>query len=175
MAARILKKNKAPTKAKWVTVNDRMQKQYRYQLTAPMGRNFDPEFKPQLTPKEMLELGVFCGKYMTNCRKKFPASWFTQAKLSPKGRDCSLNYFGVDASRPLSNGAKRLDPSRRSARLVPVVLPLLHGPADTRGRPTADQALESLQAAHQSDQDELRAWRSVLPAATTAGAAVLGL
>jgi hypothetical protein len=37
---------------------------------------------------------------------EFPASWFTQAKLSPKGRDYSLNYFGVDASRPLSEWRK---------------------------------------------------------------------
>ena len=44
----------------------------------------------------MLELGVFCGKYLTDCRDEFPASWFARAKLSPSGRDCSLNYFGVD-------------------------------------------------------------------------------
>ena len=87
------------SKKKWVNVNDRMQKDYRYELTDPVGRNFDPEFKPELTPAQMLSLGVFCG---TDCRKKFPASWFKKAKLSPKSRDCSLNYFGVDASRPLS-------------------------------------------------------------------------
>jgi hypothetical protein len=67
-----------------------------------MGRNFDPEFRPQLTPKEMLALGVFCGKYMTDCRKEFPTSWFAHGRLSPTGRDCSLNCFGVDASQPLS-------------------------------------------------------------------------
>jgi hypothetical protein len=39
---------------------------------------------------------------MTDCQKEFPASWFAHAKLSPRGRDCSLNYFGVDASQPLS-------------------------------------------------------------------------
>ena len=72
-----------------------------------MGRNFDPEFKPELTPREMLALGVFCGKYMTDCRKEFPASWFKKAKLSPKGRDCSLNHFGIDASRPLSEWRKK--------------------------------------------------------------------
>jgi len=87
---------------KAVRVNDKMQRGYRYTLAAPTGRNFDPEFRPELTPKKMLELGVFCGKYMTDCRKEFPASWFARAKLSPSGRDCSLNYFGVDASQPLS-------------------------------------------------------------------------
>jgi hypothetical protein len=85
-----------------VVVNDKMQKGYRYQLSEPTGRNFEPEFKPDLTPREMLRLGVFCGKYMTDTRKEFPASWFTRAKLASKHRDCSLNFFGVDASQPLS-------------------------------------------------------------------------
>lgn len=87
---------------KWVAVNDRMQKGYLYELSAPAGRSFDPEFKPELTPAEMLALGVFCGKYMTDTRKEFPNSWFKKAKLAPAGRDCSINYFGVNASRPLS-------------------------------------------------------------------------
>ncbi len=85
-----------------VTVNDRMQRGYRYELTAPEGRSFHPEFRPELTPREMLRLGVFCGKYMTDCTAEFPASWFEGAKLAPAGRDCRLNYFGVDASQPLS-------------------------------------------------------------------------
>jgi hypothetical protein len=85
-----------------IVVNDKMQRGYRYELVAPAGRNFDPEFTPDLTPAEMLRFGVFCGKYMTDTRDEFPASWFTRAKLSPAGRDCSLNYFGVDASQPLS-------------------------------------------------------------------------
>jgi hypothetical protein len=89
-------------RADLVVVNDRMQSGYSYLLTEPIGGNFDPEFHPELTPKEMLALGVFCGKYMTDCQKEFPVSWFTRAKLSPGGRDCSLNYFGVDASQPLT-------------------------------------------------------------------------
>lgn len=87
---------------RFVTVNDRMQRGYRYALTARPGRDFDPEFKPQLTPSEMLRLGVFGGKYMTDCAREFPASWFARAKLAPGGRDAALNFFGVDASQPLA-------------------------------------------------------------------------
>ena len=88
-------------------VNDRMQKNYIYFLTEPMGRNFDPLFEPQLTPKEMLALGVVGGKYMTDCRAEFPAEWFAKAKLSPERRDPSLNFFGVDASQPLAEWRRK--------------------------------------------------------------------
>jgi hypothetical protein len=87
---------------KTIVVNDRMQRGYRYVLTEPAGRNFDPEFKPDLTPKQMLQLGVFGGKYMTDTTREFPKSWFAGAKLSPGARDPSLNYFGVDASQSLA-------------------------------------------------------------------------
>jgi hypothetical protein len=90
------------TEVKTITVNDKMQRGYVYALTAAPGRNFDPESRPELTPKEMLALGVFGGKYMTDCRGEFPTSWFARAKLSPCGYDRALNYFGVDASQPLS-------------------------------------------------------------------------
>ena len=89
-------------KRRTVVVDDKMQRGYRYVLTAPMGRDFDPEFKPELTPKQMLRLGVFGGKYMTDTRKEFPKAWFVGAKLSPERRNPSLNHFGVDASQPLS-------------------------------------------------------------------------
>jgi hypothetical protein len=84
-----------------------MQKGYRYTLSAPVGRNFDPEFTPDLIPKEMLRLGVFGGKYMTDCKKEFPAAWFVGAKLSPRGHDASLNFFKVSASQPLSVWRKK--------------------------------------------------------------------
>ena len=42
-----------------VIVNDRMQRGYLYRRTAPVGRNFAPAFRPQLSPKQMLQLGVF--------------------------------------------------------------------------------------------------------------------
>jgi hypothetical protein len=89
-------------KPKIVTVSDKMQRRYRYVLTEPEGRNFDPEFTPDLSPKEMLALGVFAGKYMTDGRKEFPAAWFEHARLARGQRDPDLNFFRVDASKPLS-------------------------------------------------------------------------
>ena len=94
-------------KKKAVSVNDRMQRNYRYQCTEPIGRNFDPEFRPELSPAEMLQLGVFGGKYMTDCKGEFPASWFDHAKLANNGKDPSLNYFGVDASQPLAEWRRK--------------------------------------------------------------------
>ena len=91
-----------------VTVNDTMQRGYRYELVARPGRGFDPEFKPQLTPAEMLHLGIFSGKYMRDCRKEFPASWFKGAKLATGDRaDKTLNYFGVEASQPLAEWKRK--------------------------------------------------------------------
>ena len=87
---------------KRVVVDDLMQHGYVYHLTEPEGENFDPDFRPELTPAEMLALGVFGGRYMTDCRAEFPASWFLAAKLSPGSHDPSLNCFGVSASKPLS-------------------------------------------------------------------------
>jgi len=94
-------------KKKTVTVHDKMQRGYRYVLSEPEGRNFDPRFKPELTPKEMLRLGVFGGKYMTDCRKEFPKDWFREAKLCPQKHDSALNFFGVNASQPLSVWRKK--------------------------------------------------------------------
>lgn len=85
-----------------VRVNDRMQRDYCYLRVEPVGRCFDPAFQPELTPREMLELGVFGGKYLTDCRQEFPASWFKNAKLSPQAADPKVNYFRVGASQPLS-------------------------------------------------------------------------
>jgi hypothetical protein len=78
-----------------------MQQDYRYWRTEPAGENFHPEFQPELTPKEMLELGVFGGKYLTDCRKEFPQDWFVTARLNPDRHDPDLNFFGVNASKPL--------------------------------------------------------------------------
>ena len=95
------------TKGTMVLVRDKMQRNYRYRRTEPPGRNFAPNFAPDLTPKQMLALGVFGGKYMTDCTGEFPPNWFARAKLSPQGKRAQLNYFGVDASQPLSVWKKK--------------------------------------------------------------------
>lgn len=87
---------------KKIIIDDKMQKSF-YYLSEEIGGNFPSDFKPELSPKELLELGVFGGKYMTDCLSEFPADWFENAKLSPLKKDISLNYYKVDASMPLSS------------------------------------------------------------------------
>lgn len=85
-----------------IVVNDKMQQGYRYELIAPAGESFHPEFRPELTPKDLLTMGIFGGCYMTDCRDEFPADWYENAKLSSGIHRGELNYFKVNASKPLS-------------------------------------------------------------------------
>ena len=85
-----------------VRVNDLMQQGYVYFRTKPIGKNFHPNFRPQLTPKQMLALGIFGGKYLTDCTDEFPPDWFKRAKLCHEHHDPELNYFKVNASQPLA-------------------------------------------------------------------------
>lgn len=95
---------------KRVVVNDRMQTGYVYELSEAEGKHFDPRFKPDLTPQQMLELGVFGGVYMRDSIKEFPKDWFRKAKFQNKDsyiHDPALNYFGMNASQPLSVWRKK--------------------------------------------------------------------
>ncbi|MEP6698437.1 MAG: hypothetical protein ABJB09_01780 [Verrucomicrobiota bacterium] len=89
-------------KPRRVEVNDLMQKGYVYFRTKPAGRAFRSDFKPDLTPRQMLELGIFGGRYMTDCTGEFPVAWFKRAKFCRRRRDSTLNFFGVNASQPLA-------------------------------------------------------------------------
>ena len=44
-----------------IVVNDKMQRGYRYLLAEPTGKNFDPDFKPELTPKKILNSASSAG------------------------------------------------------------------------------------------------------------------
>jgi hypothetical protein len=87
-----------------IKVNDLMQKGYFYKITAPIGKNFSPDFKPELSPAEMLKLGVFEGHYLNDCYMEFPKEWFANAlaKLSPKRADISKNCFKIKSRQNLS-------------------------------------------------------------------------
>ena len=90
-----------------VIERDLMQMGYVYFLTEQAGKNFHSEFRPQLSPKQMLELGVFGGKYMSDCISEFPVNWFEKARLCSKIHDPALNYFGVNASQTLAEWRRK--------------------------------------------------------------------
>jgi hypothetical protein len=94
-------------KKRKIIVRDLMQKKYIYYRVCPPGKNFSSEFKPELTPKQLLRIGIFGGKYMTDCKKEFPADWFKKAKLCHEFHNPELNYFRVNASQPLSVWRKK--------------------------------------------------------------------
>lgn len=84
-----------------IVVKDPMQPGYSYELSAPQGKEFDPRFKPQLTPKEMLALGVFGGNYFQYETDEYPEDWFAGA-IESDTKQGKLNYFRISASQPLS-------------------------------------------------------------------------
>lgn len=84
-----------------ISVNDKMQTGYFYKLVAPVGESFPSEFQPFYSPKEMLRMGVFEGKYLNDCTEEFPPEWYAQAKIS-EVPDASLNYFSIKSRQPLS-------------------------------------------------------------------------
>lgn len=93
---------------KTITANNKLQKNYKYQLTEPIGKNFDIRFRPDISPKEMLEMGIFGGLYLNSAINEYPKDWFTNVKFTTKKnkdgkliKDKNLNYFGVNASLDL--------------------------------------------------------------------------
>ena len=82
-------------------VYDKMQQGYEYCASAPVGAVFSFDFRPELTPKEMLELGVFEGHYLNDCQNEFPAEWFEKAKLSADKPDITKNCFLIKSRMSL--------------------------------------------------------------------------
>ena len=63
-----------------VIVNEVYQSDYSYELSEKQGKNFGEDFKPDLTPKQMLDLGIFGGNYFVEIPNEFPRTWFKKAK-----------------------------------------------------------------------------------------------
>ena len=61
---------------------------YSYVLAAAPG-DLPADFRPDLTPGEILMLGAFEGRYLNDCTSEYPAEWFLGAmqygRLSPEG------------------------------------------------------------------------------------------
>ena len=99
-----------------------LKKGYSYRLDATPGDLKDNrEFQPDLSPGEMLMLGVFEGKYLNDCVREFPAEWFVGAlamgRLSPERADPEqCNLFGVKSRQNLDvwreNGWVATQPTR---------------------------------------------------------------
>lgn len=84
-----------------IIVNDKMQKEYKYYLTEPIGKNFASNFNPELTPKQMLEMGVFEGHYLNDCTTEFPDDWFINAKICLEKPDINCNLFRIKSRQSL--------------------------------------------------------------------------
>ena len=77
-----------------------------YKLSSQYGKIRDGRFSPQLTPQQMLEKGVFEGRYLNNDTAEFPRQWFQAAlsrkKLSPEKANPEVNMFKIKSRLPLS-------------------------------------------------------------------------
>ena len=94
-----------------IHVWNKMEKNYSYVLEEAPGKNMAAEFKPWATPGEMLEMGVFEGKYLNDCLLEFPAEWFLFAlakdKLQPSEPSVQVNYTKADSRLPLSEWKRK--------------------------------------------------------------------
>lgn len=92
---------------KVIRVDEAYQSGYQYTLTQPMGKNFDPKFEPEISPSEMLHLGIFGGDYFNSVPNEFPKEWFNGVQLSPGEAHKELNYFKVNASMSLAEWKRK--------------------------------------------------------------------
>lgn len=104
-------------KGRTISVSDTMQKGYSYTLDARYGDVMDEDFRPELSPMEMLQKGVFEGKYLTDCRDEFPKEWFDKAKMTTDGQPhIELNYFKIKSRQSLQEWRRKrwiIDPDVR--------------------------------------------------------------
>ena len=111
-----------------IEVYNKMERGRTYRLEAAPGKDMDPEFKPELTPAEMLARGVFEGKYCNDQLLQFPKEWYLGAlkkgKLCPGAPDPTVNEYGVKSRQPLKEWQRKgWVPGRRgvTAKQYPIL------------------------------------------------------
>jgi len=96
-----------------VIVDNKMQSGYSYILSFDAGKSLKnggmhagakisyPDFKPKYSPQQMLQMGVFEGKYCNDQISEFPREWYlkdgelNEYKFSPDKPDVECNYFKI--------------------------------------------------------------------------------
>ena len=121
-----LKNNKSKPK-KWfikgkkINVNNRMQKNYTYELTFNAGTNLKnggldadgnkivyKDFNPKYSPGVMLNMGVFEGKYCNDQIFEFPKEWYLNInKFSPEKSNYKINYFKIKSRQSLQEWRRK--------------------------------------------------------------------
>lgn len=101
----IIYNTKMPNVGDEIIVNDKMQHGYRYKLVKPIGEEADDfhqnGFNPDLTPPQMLKMGIFEGKYLNDCEEEFPKEWFEYKRHRDRIADPELNYLKVKSRQSL--------------------------------------------------------------------------
>lgn len=85
-----------------IKVDDLMQRGYSYELVRPIGDLSDLGILPQVSPAEMLAMGVFEGRYLNDCIGELPREWLLNARVSLAGPDPSVNFYGQKSRSSLS-------------------------------------------------------------------------
>ena len=76
-----------------IEINEDYQHGYTYSLSEPSGQHFDPDFTPDLTPAQMLQLGIFGGNYFKSIPREFPREWFKGLAFSKTGTVGILRFL----------------------------------------------------------------------------------
>ena len=179
----IWRRNRATTvregrsmKPRWINVNDRMQQGYRYALVAPARARLPSRFPAR--PDAGGDAGARGIRRQVHDRlpRRIPRKLVCRSSLVA-GASRSIAQLvrrGCQSAAQCLAG-KGLDTPRRSARLVPVVLPLLSRPPHARRGQATDRPLESHSPPCRSVAARLRARRSMVPPAPAPSLVALGV
>ncbi len=107
-----------------VAYNKMDRGEYSYKLDKSIGEIDNPDFDPVFSPAELLQFGVFEGKYINDCVLEFPREWFLPAiesgTVSPERPDINCNYFGIKSRMSLGDWRRQgwipqipIDPDNR--------------------------------------------------------------